>query len=132
MKNVKGLRGLVVEDDDLIQRIIKANLESVGIISLVAGNGVEALEVLKNDTVDFVLMDIRMPDQDGLDTTRWIRDIEVDGSRSNLPIFALTSFDSPEHTKEIIHAGMNEHLIKPFELGKFLDVLTKYFPEATT
>ena len=73
MKNVKGLRALVVEDDRMIQTIIKANLASVGISSIVAGNGIEAIKAIKDDSFDFVLMDIRMPDQDGLDATRWIR-----------------------------------------------------------
>src|SRR5690348_8339789 len=112
MKNLKGLRALVVEDDRIVQTLIKANLESIGIPTVVAGNGVEAIQAIKGDTFDFVLMDIRMPDQDGLDAARWIRDVEIDKTVRHVPIFALTSYDSKEHTKEILNAGMDEHMVK--------------------
>jgi two-component system, sensor histidine kinase and response regulator len=67
MKNLRGLRALVVEDDRFIQSVIKANLESIGIPSVIAGNGIEAIEAIKTDSFDFVLMDIRMPEEDGID-----------------------------------------------------------------
>jgi CheY-like chemotaxis protein len=130
MKNLKGLKALVVEDDRMVQTIIKANLESIGIPTIIAGNGVEAIEAIKTNSFDFVLMDIRMPDQDGLDATRWIRDIEIGNTVRHVPIFALTSYDSPEHTQEIIDAGMDEHLVKPFRLENFMKILDKYFPGA--
>lgn len=130
MKNTKGLRALVVEDDLVIQTLIKANLESVGIPTVIAGSGVEAIEAIKSDAFDFVLMDIRMPEQDGLDATRWIRDIEIDKTVRHVPIFALTTYDSKEHTQEILEAGMDEHMVKPFRLETFLKILDKYFPGA--
>ena len=127
---MKGLRALVVEDDRLIQTVIKANLESIGIPTVIAGNGVEAIEAIKSDAFDFVLMDIRMPDQDGLDATRWIRDVEIDKTVRHVPIFALTTYESKEHTREILEAGMDEHMVKPFRLDMFLKILDKYFPGA--
>ena len=130
MKNMKCLRALVVEDDRMIQTIIKANLESIGIPTVLAGNGVEAIEAIKNHSFDFVLMDIRMPGQDGLDATRWIRDIEVGQTVRHVPIFALTTYDTIAHTREIIDAGMDEHMVKPFRLERFIKILDKYFPGA--
>lgn len=130
MKNLKGLRALVVEDDRMIQTIIKANLESIGIPTVIAGNGMEAIDAIKKGSFDFVLMDIRMPDQDGLDATRWIRDVEIGNTVKHVPIFALTSYDTVEHTREIIKAGMDEHLVKPFKLENFIKILDKYFPGA--
>ncbi len=130
MRNMKGLRALVVEDDRLIQTVIKANLESIGIPTVIAGNGVEAIEAIKSDAFDFVLMDIRMPDQDGLDATRWIRDVEIDKTVRHVPIFALTTYESREHTREILEAGMDEHMVKPFRLDMFLKILDQYFPGA--
>jgi CheY-like chemotaxis protein len=128
MRNQTKLRALVVEDDRMIQLVIKANLESIGIPTVVAGNGVEAIKAIRSDDFDFVLMDIRMPDQDGLDATRWIREVEEDGTLRHVPIFALTSYDSREHTQEILEAGMNEHMVKPFHLEKLVPILNKYFP----
>jgi CheY-like chemotaxis protein len=130
MNNVHSLRALVVEDDQVIQTIIKANLQSVGIPAVVANNGVEAIESLKIDSFDFILMDIRMPDQDGLDATRWIRELEVTDEKRSIPIFALTTFNSKEHTDEIKKAGMDEHLTKPFQLDKLMRILERYFPSA--
>jgi CheY-like chemotaxis protein len=130
MKNVKGLRALIVEDDRVIQSVIKANLESIGIPAVVAGNGVEAIEAIKSDAFDFVVMDIRMPEQDGLDATRWIRDVEIDKTVRHVPIFALTTYGSKDHTREILDAGMDEHMVKPFQLDIFIKILNKYFPGA--
>lgn len=128
VENVKTLRALIVEDDRMVQTIIRANLESVGIKPVVAGNGVEAIDAIKKNEFDFILMDIRMPDQDGLDATRWIRDIEFSDTIRHVPIFALTSYSSDAHTQEILDAGMNEHLVKPFKLESLLPLLEKYFP----
>ena len=125
---VKTLRALVVEDDGMIQMIIKANLESVGILPVVASNGIEAIKAIKDNEFDFILMDIRMPDQDGLDATRWIREIEFTNMVRHIPIFALTSYDTRAHTAEILQAGMDEHLVKPFRLDDLLPLLDKYFP----
>ena len=130
MNQLQGLRALVVEDDRVIQTIIKANLSYVGIPAIVASNGIEAIESLKQNSFDFILMDIRMPDQDGLDATRWIREIELTGEKRSIPIFALTSYNSSQHTEEIRNAGMDEHLVKPFQLNSFLSILKKYFPAA--
>jgi CheY-like chemotaxis protein len=130
MKNLKGLKALVVEDDRFIQSVIKANLESIGIPAVIAGNGVEAIQAFKTDAFDFVLMDIRMPEEDGLDTSRWIRDEEIDNFVRHVPIFALTSYGSKEHTREILEAGMDEHMVKPFRLEIFIPILDKYFPGA--
>ena len=119
------LKALIVDDDSVLQVVMTKELETVGIQSIVASNGTEAIQRLKNSRVDFVLMDISMPGQDGLDATRWIRDLQ-DASHS-IPIFAVTSYSTEEHTAEILEAGFNEHFAKPFDLSKLLPILDKYF-----
>jgi CheY-like chemotaxis protein len=69
-------------------------------------------------------MDVQMPVQDGLDTVRWVRDMD-DEYNKNIPIIAVTSFDTAEHTAGIIEAGMNDHLVKPFNLEKLKKSLSK-------
>lgn len=125
MTYLQGLRALVVDDDATTQSIIKINLDHIGIGSVLAGNGIEAIEALKNGHFDFIMMDINMPRQDGLDATRWIR--EVKGTDKDIPIFALTSYGSEDHTREILQAGLNEHLVKPFNIENLLPLLRKYF-----
>lgn len=120
------LNALIVDDDPVLRMIMTKELESVGIKSMAASNGTDAILSLKNSKFDFILMDISMPEQDGLDATRWIRDME-DTANNGIPIFAVTSFGSEEHTAEIIEAGFNEHFVKPFDLTKLLRTLDKYF-----
>ncbi len=125
-KDFNKLFALVVDDDVILQVAVQKELESIGIRSAIASNGYEALQALQNEKFDFVLMDISMPEQDGMDTTRWIRDLK-NSRNQNLPIFAVTSFDDKQHTAEIIEAGFNEHIIKPFELTQLVKLLEKYF-----
>jgi len=120
------LRALIVEDDPILQILHQKALKSLSIDSKIAGSGVAAIEALKDSTFDFILMDINMPEQDGLDAARWIRE-EQNLNNRDILIFALTSFSSREHTKEIIHAGMNEHLTKPLNSEELRKLLDKYF-----
>lgn len=121
-----NLRALIVEDDPILQTLHQKALKSLSIDSTIAGTGVEAIQALKDSTFDFVLMDINMPEQDGLDAARWIRE-EQDIQNRDILIFALTSFSSPEHTREILQAGMNEHLTKPLDRPALQGILNKYF-----
>ena len=126
-KDYSKLTALIVDDDPVLRLVINKELGSIGIQSVAVSNGTEAIQSLSNKKFDFILMDISMPGQDGLDATRWIRDMK-DVVSQNIPIFAVTSFSSEEHTAEILEAGFNEHLPKPFDLVKLLSSLDKYFP----
>jgi two-component system sensor histidine kinase/response regulator len=121
-----NLKALVVDDDHLVQFLNKKLLNSLGIEVDIANNGFEALVRLKHHTYDFLLMDINMPEQDGLDTARWIRDDRNKPYR-DIPIFALTSYGSLQHTLEIKDAGINEHLQKPLDAKLLIAILKRYF-----
>jgi CheY-like chemotaxis protein len=118
----KQLKGLIVDDDPIMQLVVQRKLDTVPIEHQTVGNGIEAIEELKTKQFDFVLMDINMPQQDGLDAIRWLRDSE-DEYFKNIPVFALTTYSTPEHTLEILEAGMNGHLMKPFDLEKLFILL---------
>lgn len=122
---LKDINVLIVEDDQDTQFIDKGMLAQIGITPTFANNGNEAIEEIKTKKYDLILMDVFMPVQDGLDTTRWIRDMD-DEYFKNVPIFALTSFPTKEHTHEIIDAGMNEHLVKPLDIDEFSMKVIKY------
>ena len=121
-----NLIALIVEDDPVLQVLHQKALKALSIESKIAGTGVEAIQALKDSTFDFILMDINMPDQDGLDAARWIREEQSIKDRDVI-IFALTSFSSREHTREILDAGMNEHLTKPLDNNELKRLLQKYF-----
>jgi CheY-like chemotaxis protein len=118
----RTLKVLIVDDDPIMQHIIQKNLDSIPILHHTVNGGFQAIEELKSKQYDFVLMDIRMPQQDGIDAIRWLRDSEDDYNKK-LPVFALTAFSSSAHTKEILEAGMNGHLIKPLDLDRLNELL---------
>ncbi len=120
------LKALIVEDDPILQILHQKALKALSIQSEISGSGVEAIQALKSSRFDFVLMDINMPEQDGIDAAKWIRDAKDIQDRDIL-IFALTSFSSPEHTEDILNAGMNEHLKKPLNPEELQKLLEKYF-----
>lgn len=121
-----NLTALIVEDDPILQILHQKALKALSIESRIAGTGIEAIEALKNFDFDFILMDINMPDQDGLDAARWIRE-EQNIKNRDILIFALTSFSSRQHTQEILLAGMNEHLTKPLNSEELKKLIEKYF-----
>ena len=125
-KDYSKLTALIVDDDPILRLVMTKELGTVGIQSLAVSNGTEAILSLKKSKFDFILMDISMPGQDGLDATRCIRDMS-ETANNGIPIFAVTGYASEEHTKEILDAGFNEHFIKPFDLTKTLKSLDKYF-----
>ena len=122
---VKGLKVLIVEDNRDEQIIDEAVLGKLGVLITFANDGTEAIEKLSSKEYDLILMDVYMPIHDGLNATRWIRESEDDYYK-NIPIFALTSFDTIDHTEEIMEAGMNEHLVKPLKADEFIEKVSKY------
>ena len=123
--NPANIHILIVEDDEVMQIVVEKKLQAEGFTSMTVGNGLKALEALKSKQFQCVLMDINMPEQDGLDAIRWIRDSE-DAYYQSLPVFALTTYNSREHTTEILEAGMNGHLVKPFDVNKFKLLLAEH------
>jgi PAS domain S-box-containing protein len=108
---LKGLRVLVVEDNQLNQFLATTILEGKGIVVETAGNGLEAIESLKNQSFDLILMDIQMPYMGGIEATEKIRK-EMNIST---PIIALTAKALTGDEKRYHEAGMNDFLSKPFE-----------------
>jgi|GEM_PF-1423533 len=109
-KELRGLRVLLVEDNDLNQLLVKELLKKVGLTATVADNGREALDILDHEPFDIVLMDIQMPVMDGLTATRLIR--QQDRFR-DLPVIAMTAHAMADDRLKTQEAGMNAHLTKP-------------------
>ena len=120
---LRGLRVLVAEDNNINQMIIETLLSSVGIEVTLADTGVKALEMLQNKAFDIVLMDIQMPEMDGLTATAQIR---ADRRHDNLPILAMTANAGEEHLEESMRAGMNDHLTKPLDTEQLYSALIKW------
>ncbi|WP_416896974.1 MAG: response regulator [Minwuia sp.] len=105
------MRILVVDDSKANRNIAKVLLENAGHDVTEAEGGVEALELVTGQEFDVVLMDIAMPEMDGLAATRAIRALE--GAKSKTPVVAWTAHDVPGMRGQTCAAGMDAYLTKP-------------------
>lgn len=110
-KPLFGKRVLLVEDNEMNQRVATAFLERFGLIVNLANDGIEALERVELEHFDLLLMDVQMPRMDGLTATRELRKSGFE----KLPIVAMTAHATAEARAESLAAGMNEHISKPID-----------------
>jgi PAS domain S-box-containing protein len=109
---------LVVEDMELNQFIARHIMESWGFDVSIACNGKEAIDMMHQDEYDLVLMDIHMPEMNGITATRLIRKMD-NHQKANVPIIALTgNIFTNNDTEKYLEAGMNDYLIKPLSEAK--------------
>ncbi len=93
---------------------------------LTASNGVETIQIMQDNDVDLVLMDVQMPEMNGLEATKIIRQNE-ENSDSHVPIIALTAGATIEEKNQCFDYGMDEYLSKPIHLDELFELLYKYF-----
>ncbi len=117
---------LVVEDYEDIRSFMKYLLEDRGYQVYEAGDGIEAFDKFKQEHPDLILMDISMPQVDGLTATRAIRELEADGV--HIPIIAVTAFGKLYYRKAI-EAGCDELIDKPVDFDSIESVLHQYLDE---
>ncbi|SMP54594.1 PAS domain S-box protein [Anoxynatronum buryatiense] len=122
-ESLEELRVLVVEDQEVNQMVARGILENWGIAVSVASNGYEALEMIKTDSYDLVLMDIRMPGMSGLTAVRRIR--QHDQWR-DLPVIAMTAEAMSGNREESLAAGMNDHVPKPIDPEQLYHTLLRW------
>jgi signal transduction histidine kinase/CheY-like chemotaxis protein len=122
------LRILVAEDNLVNQKLIRGLLSKFGYQPIVVGNGQLAVVAVQSDIFDLVLMDIQMPEMDGLDATRHIRSLE------HIPqpmIVAMTAGALTLDKQVCLKAGMNDYISKPISVEKLVSVLVKAFRQKT-
>jgi CheY-like chemotaxis protein/HPt (histidine-containing phosphotransfer) domain-containing protein len=115
---------LLVEDNDINRLYASSILKMWGCHFETAENGVVALEKIRNNAFDAILMDIQMPVMDGFETTKAIR--KGDPNKSQVPIIALTANATQKDFEKCLAAGMNDCITKPFTQEDLLKTLTKY------
>jgi len=116
---------LLVEDNDLNQRLMKISLTRYHYIVTVAVNGLEGVQMFKNQKFDLILMDIMMPVMDGFEATREIRKIEsMDTSLGHTPIIAFTANTINNDREKCVNGGMDDIIEKPFDINKFREILS--------
>ncbi|UCH14516.1 MAG: tetratricopeptide repeat protein [Bacteroidales bacterium] len=112
---------LVVEDEDLNYKVLESALSRTNAKILRANDGLEAIQLVKDQDFNLVLMDIQIPKVDGYNATKEIKKI-----KSNIPVIAQTSFAMSGERERCIEAGCDDYLAKPLNLAALLSMIDKY------
>jgi PAS domain S-box-containing protein len=127
---LKNASVLLVEDNDINRLYAGSILKMWGCQYETAENGVVALEKVRNNSFDVILMDIQMPVMDGFETTKAIRN--GDPKKSKVPIIALTANATQKDFEKCLAMGMNDCITKPFTQDDLFKILTKYLGKRLT
>jgi two-component system sensor histidine kinase/response regulator len=123
---VRCARILVAEDLQPNQILVAEMLKGAGHDVQVVGNGAEAVEAVRRRRFDLVLMDVEMPEMDGLDATRSIRQLKG----RHVPIIALSAGAMPDQEERCRAAGMDDFVAKPCSRGALLDIVGRWAAHA--
>jgi PAS domain S-box-containing protein len=126
--DLTGRRILLVEDNEINREVALAMLADLGVEVEIAENGLQGVQLATAKAFDWVLMDIQMPEMDGLTATRLIR---ADKRLQNLPIIAMTAHALNGDREKSLAAGMNDFLSKPIEQKKLVITLSRWIDRNT-
>jgi signal transduction histidine kinase/DNA-binding response OmpR family regulator len=120
---VDSLHVLLAEDNEVNQKVATALLKKAGHTVRIANNGRQAIDILSREQFDIVLMDMHMPEVDGLEATKAIRALSTPASQ--VPIVALTAAGTLSDIQTCLDAGMNYFLVKPFRMERLDNILSE-------
>lgn len=123
LRKIRGATVLLAEDNEINQQVAEEILQQAGLVVRIANNGKEAVEMVKAENFDVVLMDIQMPVMGGFEATQEIRG---DERFRDLPIIAMTAHAMTGDREKSIEAGMNDHVTKPIDPGQLISALVKW------
>jgi CheY-like chemotaxis protein len=123
-KSLGHRKVLVAEDVELNQFLARHILESWDFEVVIAGNGLEAIQWLGKEAFDCILMDVQMPEMDGIEATHHIRGLS-DPVKANIPIIALTANALKGDSEKYLAAGMTDYLAKPFDEERLFRVISR-------
>ncbi|MEI7508153.1 MAG: response regulator, partial [Flavobacterium sp.] len=122
LSDINGARILLVEDNYLNRMVAQNTLQYFNCIVTEAENGLEAIDALQSKEFDIILMDIQMPEMDGIEATKMIRN-EL---KLNIPIIALTANAFKTEIERFKKVGMNDYVTKPFDETILLETIAKH------
>jgi CheY-like chemotaxis protein/HPt (histidine-containing phosphotransfer) domain-containing protein len=137
LTHLRGAKVLLVEDNKINQLVAKELLENAGLTVEIADNGKKAVQAVSASSYNLILMDIQMPEMDGYEATKMIRQAEKEAQsckgtkaqsddRNSVPIIAMTAHAMSGEMEKCIAAGMNDYVSKPIDPNKLFSVLAKH------
>lgn len=121
-----GASVLLVEDDPVNMKVVATMLRKGGVSVETASNGRQAVEILSRKNFDLVLMDVQMPEMDGVSATRIIRTSPKFESVAGVPIIALTAYVMTGDREKFVNAGMDDYISKPVDYDVLMDKVSRY------
>ncbi|MDG6243189.1 MAG: PAS domain S-box protein [Methanolobus sp.] len=125
----KGLRILLAEDNIVNQKVAQSMLKKIGHKVDTVANGKEAIKALEIIPYDLVLMDVQMPEMDGIEATKNIRRDASSVLNSDIPIIAMTAYAMKGDRERFIEAGMDDYIAKPVSMNSLTELLDKWSKE---
>ena len=122
---MKKFNFLIVDDIYINRILLKELINKVSISIKEAQNGLEAIEILKTEKIDIILMDIEMPKMNGLETTKYIR-TNFKHPINTIPIIALTAHNPNDFFDDFNSAGFDKLLTKPYSFDKILNTIASF------
>ena len=117
-------RVLIVEDEVLVARDIRARLERMGYtVAGTAARGEDAIKLALSENPDLILMDIQLPEVSGLEVTKWIKE---DDNLKSIPVIAVTAFAMKGDEEKIRQGGCEAYIAKPISVQLFLDTVKQF------
>ncbi|MCP4715743.1 MAG: response regulator, partial [Deltaproteobacteria bacterium] len=123
-------RILVAEDDYVNQQVISEILQKFGYYAEIVVNGHEAVAKLEQHDFDLVLMDVQMPEMDGIEATQIIRDPVSRVRDHKVPVIAVTAHAMAGDRERFLEAGMDDYVAKPLQMNELIEMIRRFLPQA--
>ncbi len=120
---VKPKTVLIVEDNELNMKLFHDLLDAHGYKTLQTRDGMEALDIARDNRPDLILMDIQLPEVSGLEVTKWLKE---DDSLADIPVIAVTAFAMKGDEEKIIEGGCEAYIAKPISVASFLETIKSF------
>jgi len=120
----QNIKILITEDDQFLQKILKIKMEKSGFIVMVAEDGEDALNKLKNEVPDIILLDMFMPKKSGIEV---LKELKADERLKNIPVIMLSNLTQTEDVQKAMAMGASDYIIKSdIDINEIPDRISKY------
>ncbi|MDB6096959.1 MAG: GacS/BarA family sensor protein [Francisellaceae bacterium] len=126
----QNTRVLLVEDQEISRKVINLILSDMSCVTTSACSGQEALELFWQNDYDIILLDIGLPDFNGLEVAKIIR--SSNNPKAQIPIAIISAYSSEKYTVEATDLGLNDFMVKPVIKEECERLIMKYFPSHTS